>query len=277
MSDWNFLWCNEYQVPPSYQSAPLWEKPDSVFSVPSCYVIQDSNYLLPSWGWANPIVFLCSSPLIVLLALHWTCSSMSLYSPEDPRSGHKSSGSVWQVPNWEEESLALASWLLSCCYRQGCGWPPLLQGHSAVCCPLLLSTCCRLWLSTKTPNCISAELLFPQLSPSLSCCVGFSRLENTIRSCEPGVQLVLYTVVMTHYPVFWGGNGSKALLKSRCEQCPLLLPCPQSWLLLPQRQLIDFEHVLFGIKSTAWDNLWTNPFLIGIYCQKHGRISFSGI
>lgn len=74
-------------------------KPGSIFSVPSGYVNEDSNSLLSSWGWANLIVFLCTSPLIVLLTLHWTCSSMSLYSHEKPRPGHWTSGSVWQVPD----------------------------------------------------------------------------------------------------------------------------------------------------------------------------------
>jgi len=139
-------------------------------------------------------------------------------------------------------------WLPGCCLA---ATAQVVVGHL---CPK--GTACCL-LSTKTSSCFSAEFLFPQSSPSLSCCVGFSRLENSICSSEPGVQLVLYATSGTLpslYLTFCDlrilcGNGSKALLKWRCEQCSLLLPCTETWLFLPQRQLNDFQHALFSIKS----------------------------
>lgn len=123
----------------------------------------------------------------MVLALHWTCSSMLVYGPEELRPGHRSSGLVNGEAHCQMERNSHLLWPPGCCLVASleCHWSPLPQGHTAVCCQFLLST--------KIPSCLSAELFFPQLSPSLSCCMGFCHLENTLHSCEPALQLVLYT------------------------------------------------------------------------------------
>lgn len=58
---------------------------------------------------------------------------------KEPRPGHRrASGSVWQLPEGEEESLALGSWSLCCGYRLGVAVPLCHEGAGHGCCQLLL-------------------------------------------------------------------------------------------------------------------------------------------
>lgn len=116
----------------------------------------------------------------------WTCSSMSVNS--------LNTGLQSQSGKCKIERNSLLPWLPSALLLQPRMWlTTSAAGHSAVYCPLLLSACCWLLLSPKTLRCFFAKLLFPWLSCSLSCPVGFSHLGSSICSSEPGVQLILYS------------------------------------------------------------------------------------
>lgn len=226
----------------------LWKEPGFVIFVASCYDVKDGTrfpdlVVLMLSKHSCLWVFLCSSPIIVLFSFvfifgpplylfQYVSVCIVLSSQElDLRLQR-----VWQLPCQEELSLAVASWLLRW-YSPGCGWPHVPQGHTADCC------CCP----PRLP------LAFLQISSFLSSPTACPVVLGSPIWRTPSTSVIswLSPQFLAHLPVCLTTADVESVWECpRCEQCPLLFP--QSWLLLPQRQLI-FSWRFSSIKCTAWE------------------------
>lgn len=172
------------------------------------------------------------------MAHHCTFSSMSV------------SVQSWAAQNWTQDPKQPDS----CRIKRNdlLPWPPGCYADTAQ--DVVSHTCHKGTLQTAVVLHQAFHLLFCR--SILSSAVPQPVLlfgASPIHICEPHGQLAISTVFGSlTSPCLTTADVESMWECPRCEQCPLLLSCPQGWLLLPQRQLIFSWHFL-SIKSTAWE------------------------